>query len=127
MVSYGRSEKDFEGVNFELAAINIPKTYQGFGLGKKLFKHVTKQISKMGGRSFFLWCLKENKSALNFYENLSCTARGREPKMAWASVWFKILTTDKKSSKVCTLKFLNSYLYATTGWVLPHWKALKII
>ena len=52
MVSYGRSEKDFEGVNFELVAINIPKAYQGFGLGKKLFKHVTKQISKMGGRSF---------------------------------------------------------------------------
>ncbi len=55
---------DYDG---ELYTIYFLKEYQGQGLGKKLIKVVSEDLSKKGFRSLLVWFLKDNP-ARYFYE-----------------------------------------------------------
>ena len=57
----------------ELYALYVLKTYQGRGLGRRLFEEFRRGMQAIGKTSFYLWVLAENPT-LDFYRHLG----GRE-------------------------------------------------
>ena len=64
---YMKSQNDNYRNSGLLGALYILKKYQGFGIGKELFKRAILGLKDMGYNSIYLECLTGNK-ALDFYK-----------------------------------------------------------
>lgn len=54
----------------ELVSLYIKPTEKGKGIGTNLLKETAKELLLHGKNNMIIWCLKENKSAIKFYEKL---------------------------------------------------------
>ena len=69
-VTYGRcrlGRAPFQGEIFELY---LHPTYQGFGLGEKLFDGARTRLAELRLRGLLVWALAENDGACSFYLRL---------------------------------------------------------
>lgn len=62
-----------EHCDSELVSLYIKPGYKGLGIGTKLFKKVTEHLKELGKKNMILWCLKDNKSSIEFYKKLGGT------------------------------------------------------
>ncbi len=61
-------ENDF--ANAELISLYLDPNYTKKGIGTSLFRETIKELKKYNKKTMILWCIKENKNAINFYEKL---------------------------------------------------------
>lgn len=54
----------------ELVSLYIKPSKKGQGIGTNLLKETAKELLSKGKKNMIIWCLKENKSAIKFYEKL---------------------------------------------------------
>ena len=54
----------------ELSAIYVEPDLKRQGIGTKLFNYAKDELSFNGKRRMVLWCLKDNKSSIKFYEQM---------------------------------------------------------
>lgn len=54
----------------ELVSLYIKPTEKGKGIGTNLLKETAKELLLHGKNNMIIWCLKENKGAIKFYEKL---------------------------------------------------------
>ena len=66
---FDAKEKSFK-YDSELESIYIKNTEHHKGIGTSLFKETAKELCSRGRRNMIVWCLKENKNAIKFYEKL---------------------------------------------------------
>lgn len=63
--------KDKDGkFDSELVSLYVKTSEQGKGIGSKLVKETIKELKSIGKRNMIVWCLQENKHAIDFYEKL---------------------------------------------------------
>lgn len=55
----------------ELISLYIKPTFKRKGIGTNLLKETAKELLNKGKSNMIIWCLKENKAGINFYEKLS--------------------------------------------------------
>ncbi len=73
-VNFGKSRfNDFADYG-EIVAIYFLPEYIGKGYGKVLLKSAVKELFRLGYYDVFLWVLKDNTRARNFYERFGFTA-----------------------------------------------------
>lgn len=54
----------------ELVSIYLDPKHTKKGIGSSLFREVTKELKKYNKKTMILWCIKDNKNAIKFYEKL---------------------------------------------------------
>lgn len=54
----------------ELVSLYIKPALTGKGIGTNLLKETAKELLSKGKQNMIIWCLKENKGAIKFYEKL---------------------------------------------------------
>lgn len=59
--------KDLD-IDCELCGLYIKNGYKKLGLGSKIFEYVTNLFKENNKTKMGLWCVKENKPAISFYE-----------------------------------------------------------
>ncbi|MGN1371952.1 MAG: aminotransferase class I/II-fold pyridoxal phosphate-dependent enzyme [Candidatus Coprovivens sp.] len=59
-----------EYADSELVSIYLDKKYLKKGIGSSLFREVAKELKKYNKKTMITWCLKDNKTAISFYEKL---------------------------------------------------------
>lgn len=52
----------------ELVSLYLSPKETGKGIGSSLFREVIKELKKYNKKSMLIWCIKENKNAIKFYE-----------------------------------------------------------
>ena len=62
-------EKAFK-YDSELESLYIKQGNHNKGIGTSLFIETAKQLLSLGKRNMIVWCLKDNKNAIKFYESL---------------------------------------------------------
>jgi GNAT superfamily N-acetyltransferase len=65
----GRAQDGIKGYEGELLVMYLLETYQGIGIGRRLFYQVVARLMEMGIYSMFAWALAENPNH-KFYEKL---------------------------------------------------------
>jgi GNAT superfamily N-acetyltransferase len=66
---YGPDRDAGEHEAGELVAINLDPDHWRHGLGRRLVRHVTSELSRLGYRRAVLWVVRENDRARRFYES----------------------------------------------------------
>ena len=69
-VTYGRSRLGRSPFRGEIFELYVHPTYQGFGLGEKLFDGARMRLSELRLRGLVVWALADNDSACGFYLHL---------------------------------------------------------
>lgn len=64
------SVEENEYADSELISLYIDKNYARRGIGTSLLRETVKELKKYNKKTMLLWCIKENKNAINFYEKL---------------------------------------------------------
>ena len=59
-----------EFADSELISLYLDPKHTKKGIGTSLFREVTKELKKYNKKTMMLWCLKDNKNAIKFYEKL---------------------------------------------------------
>ena len=59
-----------EFADSELISLYLDPKHTKKGIGTSLFREVTKELKKYNKKTMILWCIKENKNAIKFYEKL---------------------------------------------------------
>lgn len=59
-----------EYADSELISLYLDPKSTKKGIGTSLFREVTKELKKYNKKTMILWCIKENKNAIKFYEKL---------------------------------------------------------
>ena len=59
-----------EYADAELISLYIDKKYARRGVGSSLLRETIKELKKYNKKTMMLWCIKENKNAIKFYEKL---------------------------------------------------------
>ena len=59
-----------EYADAELISLYIDKNYSRRGVGTSLLRETIKELKKYNKRTMMLWCIKENKNAIKFYEKM---------------------------------------------------------
>lgn len=59
-----------EFADSELVSLYLDPKHTKKGIGTSLFREVTKELKKYNKKTMILWCIKENKNAIEFYEKL---------------------------------------------------------
>lgn len=59
-----------EFADSELVSLYLDPKHTKKGIGTSLFREVTKELKKYNKKTMILWCIKENKNAIKFYEKL---------------------------------------------------------
>lgn len=54
----------------ELVSLYIKPAETGKGIGTALFSETCKELQSLGKKNMVVWCLSDNKNAINFYKNL---------------------------------------------------------
>jgi GNAT superfamily N-acetyltransferase len=54
----------------ELVSLYVKKEEVGRGIGSNLLIETAKELLEHGKSNMIIWCFKENKNAINFYEGL---------------------------------------------------------
>lgn len=67
---YSKSQNEKYQDSGLLGALYVLKKYQGFGIGKELFKRAVAGLIKMGYKTMYLECLTGNDS-INFYKKFA--------------------------------------------------------
>jgi len=62
----GNDAKDKDG---EIWSLNFKKESHGKGYSKMAVEFAEKKLYELGFKNIYLWCLKDNHRARNFYEN----------------------------------------------------------
>lgn len=57
----------------ELVSLYVKPSETGKGIGSSLFLETCKQLRSLGKKNMIVWCLSDNKNAINFYEELGGT------------------------------------------------------
>ena len=60
--------KDLD-IDCELCGLYVKNEYLNKGIGTKLFNYVKDTFIKEGKKQMGIWCLKDNKNAINFYKS----------------------------------------------------------
>jgi ribosomal protein S18 acetylase RimI-like enzyme len=79
-VSYGRARRGPAGIRGEIYELYLTPTYQGAGLGKRLFETACAELRRRRLNGLVVWTLSDNVYACEFYEALGgkLSARGIE-------------------------------------------------
>lgn len=72
--SFGSSKKDIKSLAGEIYALYVDENYHGLGIGKELFTHSKKELSKKYDE-VIVSCLVKNKSN-GFYKKMNCVKIG---------------------------------------------------
>ena len=68
---FNTNENEFVDItDCELVSLYLDPNYQNKGIGKSLFRETIKILRGYNKRYMLIWCLKENKKAIKFYEKL---------------------------------------------------------
>ena len=59
-----------EYADAELISLYIDKKYARRGVGTSLLRETIKELKKYNKKTMMLWCIKENKNAIKFYEKM---------------------------------------------------------
>lgn len=59
-----------EYADAELISLYIDKNYSRRGVGTSLLRETIKELKKYNKKTMMLWCIKENKNAIKFYEKM---------------------------------------------------------
>lgn len=59
-----------EYADAELISLYIDKNYSRQGVGTSLLRETIKELKKYNKKTMMLWCIKENKNAIKFYEKM---------------------------------------------------------
>ena len=59
-----------EYADAELISLYIDKKYVRRGVGTSLLRETIKELKKYNKKTMMLWCIKENKNAIKFYEKM---------------------------------------------------------
>ena len=59
-----------EYADAELIILYIDKNDARRGVGTSLFRETIKELKKYNKKTMMLWCIKENKNAIKFYEKM---------------------------------------------------------
>ena len=59
-----------EFADSELISLYLDPKHTKKGIGTSLFREVTKELKKYNKKTMILWCIKDNKNAIKFYEKL---------------------------------------------------------
>ena len=59
-----------ENFDSELVSLYVKPSEKGKGIGTNLLKETAKELLLHGKNNMLIWCLKENKDAVKFYEKL---------------------------------------------------------
>ena len=59
-----------EFADSELISLYLGLKHTKKGIGTSLFREVTKELKKYNKKTMILWCIKDNKNAIKFYEKL---------------------------------------------------------
>ena len=59
-----------EYADAELISLYIDKNYSRRGVGTSLLRETIKELKKYNKKTMMLWCIKENKNAIKFYEKI---------------------------------------------------------
>ena len=59
-----------EYADAELISLYIDKKYARRGIGTSLLRETIKELKKYNKKTMMLWCIKENKNAIKFYEKM---------------------------------------------------------
>jgi ribosomal protein S18 acetylase RimI-like enzyme len=68
--SWGRARGAWPWAAGEIFELYVSPTYQGVGLGKRLFLHVRRALRGRGLSRLVVWALKDNETACAFYGSL---------------------------------------------------------
>lgn len=71
----GANKNENLSFDSELHALYLLKSYQGQGVGKRLFRRVVERESSRGSRSLFTWVVTENPTR-QFYEKMGGESTG---------------------------------------------------
>ena len=77
--SSGRARGAWPWAAGEIFELYIAPTFQGVGLGKKLFSHVRKNLKGNGLNKLVVWALKDNEMACAFYGSLGGAVAAAAP------------------------------------------------
>jgi ribosomal protein S18 acetylase RimI-like enzyme len=69
-VSFGPARIPHRSKTGEIFELYLAPTFQGLGLGKKLFVAARQTLNRQGWRSLLVWALAENEGACSFYSRL---------------------------------------------------------
>lgn len=64
------STEENEFADAELISLYIDKKYARRGVGSSLLRETIKELKKYNKKTMMLWCIKENKNAIKFYEKM---------------------------------------------------------
>lgn len=68
---FSTNENEFvDNTDCELVSLYLAPGYTGKGIGKSLFRETIKILKGYNKRNMLVWCIKENKNAIKFYQKL---------------------------------------------------------
>ncbi|MDE5888920.1 MAG: aminotransferase class I/II-fold pyridoxal phosphate-dependent enzyme [Bacilli bacterium] len=68
---FSTTQNEFvESSDCELVSLYLAPGYTGKGVGKSLFRETVKILKGYNKRNMLVWCIKENKNAIKFYQKL---------------------------------------------------------
>jgi ribosomal protein S18 acetylase RimI-like enzyme len=68
--SFGTARNQRRSKTGEIFELYLAPTFQGLGLGKKLFMAARQALTRQGSRSLLVWALADNEGACDFYSRL---------------------------------------------------------
>lgn len=84
------SLEENELADSEIVSIYLNPNYTKKGIGTSLFRETIKELKKYNKKTILLWCLKDNKLAIKFYEKLG----GIKIKCKMAKIGNKVYQED---------------------------------
>ena len=67
---FDSNEKEEYNADCEIVSLYIDPNFTNKGIGTSLFRETIKYLKGYNKRNMLIWCLKENKNALEFYKKL---------------------------------------------------------
>ncbi len=84
------STEENEFADSELISLYLNPKYTKKGIGTRLLKETIKELKKYNKKTMIVWCLKDNKNAIKFYEKLG----GKKEHDKMAKIGNKIYRED---------------------------------